>query len=472
MSETRTLFSKIFNAHIIQELGDNNYLVLVDRCMLHELGGEPIFQQMDSEGLKPFCDDFIVAIEDHTISGKPGRTGDTPTSARFVTKLEDGCRKYNIPLIDIKNRNQGIVHVVAPQQGIVQPGMTFVCGDSHTCTNGAMGALSWGAGSSVISHVIATHSVIVQKPKTLRVNIEGTVPPGITAMDIILYIISKLGAAYGVGYAIEWAGSVVRSMTMEERFTVCNLSVEFGSEYGVIGVDEKTIDYVLKTPGAPAEKYRDQFVAYCQTLHTDEGAVFDKEVTLDISDITPQIGWGTTPSHATSVYGTVPEDHTQAVPADESRYTRTLEYMGVKPGEALLGKKIDKVFIGSCTNGRLSNLHTAAAVAKGRKVAPWVEAWVIPGSQEVKRIAEQDGTAEIFRQAGFIWGEPCCAYCACSNGEVFPPESEVVSTTNRNFMHRQGPGVRTHLASPDTAAACAVKGYITTAECLRKELGE
>ncbi len=464
MDTPKTLFEKLFSSHVIQDLGDNNYLMLVDRCLLHELGGEPIFEQMNRETLTPFSRDFIFAVTDHTVSAQPGRTADTTTvGQRFLPKLVDGCRKYSIPLFGLEHPDLGIVHVIAPQQGIVQPGMTCVCGDSHTCTNGAMAALAWGAGSSVIAHVIATHSVIVQKPKTMRVNITGSVPPDVCAMDIVLHIISTLGTAYGVGYAIEWAGSVIDDMSMEDRFTVCNLTVEFGSEYGIMAADQKTMDYFLSTPGAPTGQEKAAFLDYCQNLHSDPGAQFDKEVTIDISSITPQISWGTTPSYSTSVHGSVPLSYEQAIPADQSRFETSLVYMGLQPGEKLEGLKVDKVFIGSCTNGRIENLRQAAKVAAGRKVAPWVEAWVVPGSQKVRRQAEEEGLADIFRSAGFVWGEPCCAYCSGANGVIFSPQERCVSTTNRNFMHRQGPGARTHLASPATAAACAVSGHITCA---------
>lgn len=470
MKKRTSVFDKVWDQHIIEDLGDGNNLMLIDRCLVHELGGEPLFELLDNENLKPYPDKSFVAVEDHTVSSKPGRTkDDTAAARRFLAKLEKGCKKYGVRLYDIEDPYQGIIHVVCPELGLSQPGMSIVCGDSHTCTHGAVGALAWGSGTSMLGQAVVTHALIAKRPKTMRVNIVGTRPAGIAAMDINLFIISKLGTDFGIGYCIEWAGPVIDAMTMEERMSICNMTVEFGSEYGIMSPDEKTIDYVRTTMHAPQGEEFEKFAAYARSIASDKDAEYDKEITLDITGMKPYISWGVTPSQAIEIDAPIPACAADSVPNDEEKYRVALNYMDLQAGQPLLGKKVDRVFIGSCTNGRLNDLKAAAEIVKGKKVAPWVEASVVAGSQMVKRMAEELGIADIFKEAGFAWGEPGCAYCNACNGEVMEKKQRSVSSTNRNFVGRQGADVRTHLASPATAAWCAITGYVGTSAIHKEE---
>jgi 3-isopropylmalate/(R)-2-methylmalate dehydratase large subunit len=362
------------------------------------------------------------------------------------------CAKFGITLFDLASENQGIVHVIGPELGLSLPGMTIVCGDSHTCTHGALGALAWGIGSSELYHVLATQTLILNKPKTMKVQLEGKPGDAVDPMDIILHVIAKLGTGFANGYAVEYTGSVIRHLDMEGRMTICNLSVEFGSEYGLISPDEKTIEYLKGRPYAPSGKNLDALIAHCREIASEEDSVYDKEVTIDITGIGRQVSWGITPAHTIGVAENIP---------DKAASTQAYEYMGVKAGESVTGLKLDKVFIGACSNGRLSNIREVAALVEGKKVAPGVDAWVVPGSQRVKKEAEKLGLDKIIREAGFVWGEPACSLCGGSNGEKLQPGQRSLSTTNRNFIGRQGPGVRTHLASPRTAALSAISGVIS-----------
>lgn len=471
MNKACSFFEKIWDTHTIEDLGDNNYLMYIDRCLVHDLSGEPLFEMMERDNRTPFSNKTVFAVADHTVSSKPNRVVESTNAAkRFVPKLKDGCKKHNITLFDLDHPNQGIVHIVGPELGISLPGMTIVCGDSHTCTHGALGALAWGVGTSQLYHAIVTQTLVVKKPKTMRLNIEGKIGLGISSMDIILYIIAKLGTGFGIGYAVEFSGSVINALEIEDRLTLCNLTVELGSEYGFISPDEKTIAYVKGLKFAPTDKDFEKFRSYCRHIATESDAEFDKEFTMNITGIKPQVSWGTTPSHTIDIDGCVPSSEMEAIPNDRKKYEEALAYMGLKGGQKLAGLKIDRVFIGSCSNGRLSNLETVAKLVKGKKVASWVEAWIVPGSQPIKGAAETLGLADIFKDAGFIWGQPGCAFCSGANGEFIPPGERCVSTTNRNFIGRQGPNARTHLVSPATAATSAIAGCIAQADVSDKEV--
>jgi len=363
---------------------------------------------------------------------------------------------------------QGIVHVIGPELGLSLPGCLIVCGDSHTCTHGGLGALAFGIGSSELAHVLATQTIIQRRPKTMRVNFDGKVPFGVTAKDLILTLIGHVGAAGGTGYAVEYAGSAIRDMPIEGRLTICNLSVELGAKMGLIAPDDKTFDYIRGRPYAPKGEMWARAVAAWRTLRSDSDAVFDREVTIDVGTIIPQITWGTSPEHVLGVDGRIPDPQDIADPARRGAIEIALDYMGLKPGAPIAGTPVDWVFIGSCTNSRLSDLRAAAEVARGRKVAPGVRAWVVPGSETVKRDAVAEGLDRIFTEAGFEWREPGCSMCLAANGETVPPGQRSVSTSNRNFIGRQGPRARTHLASPAMAVAAAVSGAIADVRTMER----
>jgi 3-isopropylmalate/(R)-2-methylmalate dehydratase large subunit len=379
----------------------------------------------------------------------------------LFTGLRDRSAAHGIRFFDLGQDGQGIVHVMAPELGIVLPGVTLICGDSHTCTNGALGALAFGVGSSELTHALATQTLRQRRPKRMRVRIEGRPGHGVGPKDLILHIIGRLGAGAGTGHAVEYAGAAVRAMSIEQRLTLCNLSIEMGAKMGLIAPDETTYAYLAGRRYAPKGAAFDQAVGVWRTLPSDPDAVFDREEIIDAASVAPTITWGTSPEHAIGVDGLIPDPATDPDLDRRAARRTALDYMGLEPGRPIAGTPVDWVFIGSCTNGRLSDLRDAAAIARGRRVANGVTAWVVPGSERVKRDAEAEGLDRVFRDAGFAWREPGCSMCVAANGERVPPGRRSVSTSNRNFVGRQGPGARTHLASPAMAAAAAVTGQIT-----------
>ena len=456
----RTLFDKLWEAHVVRDLGEGWALLHIDRHLMHDLGGGPGFAELAARGLKLHDPDLTFATADHAVSSQPGRVATTfPLGGRLHAALRDGAAASGVRFFDLGTPGQGIVHVMGPELGIVLPGLSVVCTDSHTCTNGGVGALAFGIGSSESVHVLATQTLRQQKPRRMRIRCEGLLGAGVTAKDLALHIIGQLGAAAGGGYAIEFAGPAVEALEVEARLTLCNLAVELGARFGLVAPDERTIAWIRGRPWAPEGAALDAAASYWRTLATDPGAVFDREVTIDAAQVGPTVTWGTSPEHAIPIDARVPDPASLGERAHEG--AAALAYMGLQPGVPIAGTPVDWVFIGSCANSRLSDLRAAAAIAAGRKVAPGVTAWVVPGSEVVKRQAEAEGLHQVFAQAGFAWREPGCSMCVAANGEQVPPGQRSVSTSNRNFVGRQGPGARTHLASPAVAAASAIAGCIT-----------
>ena len=458
----RTLFDKLWDAHVVRELGDGWALLHIDRHLLHDLSGPPALAEVAARGLKVHNPELVFATPDHAVSSDPRRTGQTfAPGAKLYTALRDSARSAEVRFFDVGQVGQGIVHVMGPELGIVLPGVTVICGDSHTCTNGGLGALAFGVGSSESTHALATQTLRQQKPKRMRIRFEGELAKGVTPKDLALHLIGRLGADAGVGYAIEYAGSTVRAMGIEGRLTLCNLTVELGAKCGIVAPDDITFAYLEGRRFAPQGAAFDDAVSAWRELATDEGAAFDREEVVDTASVAPTITWGTSPEHAIAIDGLVPDPLLAADAATRSAMQAAIDYMGLVPGSRIAGTKVDWVFIGSCANSRLSDLRDAASIVRGRKVAPGVTAWVVPGSESVKRAAEAEGLDRVFEESGFRWRQPGCSLCVAANGERVPPGARSVSTSNRNFVGRQGPGARTHLASPAMAAAAAVTGVIT-----------
>jgi 3-isopropylmalate/(R)-2-methylmalate dehydratase large subunit len=455
-----TLFEKIWRAHEVRDLGGGWSLLHIDRTLLHDLS-VPQMEAVAARGLAFASPELLFATPDHTVSSAPGRTGETyPVGARFVNGLRQASALNGVRLFDLDGGGQGIVHVIGPELGLVLPGLTVICGDSHTCTNGALGALALGIGTSEGVHALATSTLRLRRLRQMRLVLNGALGQGVSAKDVILHIIGKLGVAAGVEHAVEFAGSAVRAMGVEARLTLCNLSVELGARSGIIAPDETVFDYLRGRRFAPAGKAFETALATWRKLHSDDGAVFDRDETFDVATIEPTITWGTSPEHAIAIGGAVPDPAREPHLGQRGALEAALAYMGLNPGQPIAGVKIDRVFIGSCANSRLSDLRTAAQLARGRRVASGVSAWVVPGSEAVKRAAEAEGLDRIFLDAGFAWREPGCSMCVAANGEQAPPGARVVSTSNRNFVGRQGPDARTHLASPAMAVAAAVTGEL------------
>jgi 3-isopropylmalate/(R)-2-methylmalate dehydratase large subunit len=458
----RTLFEKIWDAHVVRDLGGGWALLHIDRHLLHDLSGPPALAEIARRGLSVRNPEFTFAVPDHAVSSAPGRTAQSfELGARLYGALKKFAASGGIRFFDLGRKGQGIVHVMGPELGIVLPGLTVICGDSHTCTNGALGALAFGVGNSESTHALATQTLRQRKPKLMRVRFQGEPGLGVTAKDLILHLIGKIGAAAASGCAIEYAGSAVRAMSIEGRLTICNLSVELGAKYGLVAPDEKTFDYLRGRPFAPQGGAFEDAVAQWRTLYTDKDARFDRDEIIDAAAIAPTITWGTSPEHSIPIDGIVPSPAAQPDPEARKAFAAALDYMGLEAGRPIAGTKVDWVFIGSCANSRLSDLREAAALARGRHVAPGITAWVVPGSEQVKRDGEAEGLDQVFRDAGFEWREPGCSLCVAANGERVPPGARAVSTSNRNFVGRQGPGARTHLASPAMAVAAAVTGELS-----------
>ncbi|HEU4401629.1 MAG TPA: 3-isopropylmalate dehydratase large subunit [Candidatus Polarisedimenticolia bacterium] len=457
----RTLFEKVWESHLVRrETEDTPAILYVDLHLVHEVTSPQAFSLLRERELGVRRPDRTVATMDHstptTPRGPDGRIPITdPQAATQIAQLEANCREFGIRLHALGSERQGIVHVIGPELGLTQPGMTIVCGDSHTSTHGAFGALAFGIGTTEVGHVLATQCLLQSRPKTLAIGVDGRLPRGVTAKDLILAIIAKIGVGGGTGHVIEYRGPAIRALSMEERMTVCNMSIEAGARAGMMAPDDTTFQYLAGRPQAPRGTDWDRAVEAWKRLPDDEGASFDREVTIDASTLEPMITYGTNPGMAIPVRGALPDVGRQPT------MDRALEYMGLRPGQRLLGHPIDVVFIGSCTNSRLSDLRLAAGVMKGRHVARGVRVLVVPGSQQIKTQAESEGLDRVFREAGAEWREAGCSMCIAMNGDQLQPGQYAVSTSNRNFEGRQGPGGRTFLASPLTAAASAITGAIT-----------
>jgi 3-isopropylmalate/(R)-2-methylmalate dehydratase large subunit len=454
-----TLLTKLWNRHRIVELAPGVDLLNVDWHFVTD-NRSRAFATLEEAGRSVRNPARNIGIVDHVVPSAAGRAGGAPWTALHLGNMRAGCARHGMRLLTPEHPDQGIAHVVGPELGLSQPGTLVLCADSHTSTHGALGALAWGIGTSELVHVLATQTIVQRKPRALRFTFAGLPQRGVGAKDLALAAIGDAGTAAAVGYAVEFAGEAVRAMGIEQRMTLCNLAVEMGAKIGLVAPDRRTFEYLHGRRYAPGPEYWDAAVAEWSTLATDPDAVFDRELRLDVSRITPQVTWGVSPEHVTGIGGLVPDPDEATDPGRRAARAAALDYMGLAPGQRLQGTRIDRVFLGSCTNSRLSDLREAAAVVRGRHAAPHVEAWVVPGSQAVKRAAEAEGLDRIFTEAGFLWREPACSLCAGSNGEVVAPGARCVSTSNRNFIGRQGPGARTHLASPALAAASALAGAI------------
>ncbi|MFN2331301.1 MAG: 3-isopropylmalate dehydratase large subunit [Halomonas sp.] len=462
----QTLYDKLWSQHLVKERDDGTALIYIDRQLLHEVTSPQAFEGLRLAGRKPWRIDANLATPDHNVpttlkERAEGNAGiKDPVSLIQVQTLDDNCVEFGIEEFKINDPRQGIVHVVGPEQGATLPGMTVVCGDSHTATHGAFAALAHGIGTSEVEHVLATQCLLAQKMKNMQVRVEGELGVGVTAKDVVLAIIGRIGTAGGTGCAIEFAGSTIQSLSMEGRMTVCNMAIEAGARVGLIAVDDTTIDYLAERPFAPTGEQWQAAVADWRGLVSDDDAEFDKVVVLDAAEIEPQVSWGTSPEMVTGISGEVPDPAEQNDDTLRSGYTRALEYMGLAPKQKITDIRLDKVFIGSCTNSRIEDLREAAKVARGKKVADSITlAMVVPGSGLVKRMAEAEGLDRIFTEAGFEWREPGCSMCLAMNNDRLKPGERCASTSNRNFEGRQGQGGRTHLVSPAMAAAAAIAGH-------------
>jgi 3-isopropylmalate/(R)-2-methylmalate dehydratase large subunit len=458
----RTLYDKLFDSHVVREEADGTALVYVDRHLVHEVTSPQAYEGLRLAGRRPWRPQSIVATADHNTPTRDWAQGiRDPVSRTQVETLdanirETGAKAY-FPFLD---RRQGIVHVIGPESGATLPGMTVVCGDSHTSTHGAFAALAWGIGTSEVEHVLATQCLLTRKAKTMLIRVDRRLPPGVAAKDLILSVIGRIGTAGGTGHAIEFGGEAIRALTMEGRMTVCNMAIEAGARAGMVGVDDRTIDYVRGRPFAPTGELWDRAVARWRTLVSDEGAAFDRTHVFDAAAMRPQVTWGTSPEMVTSIEDRVPDPERERDGARREHMARALDYMGLRPNTPIADIRIDKAFIGSCTNSRIEDLRQAAAVARGRRIADNVRlALVVPGSGRVKAQAEAEGLDRVLRDAGFEWREPGCSMCLAMNDDRLEPGERCASTSNRNFEGRQGAGGRTHLVSPAMAAAAAIAGH-------------
>ncbi len=454
----RTIFDKIWDAHRILQTPSGLDLILIDRILLHERTGGIALRGLNARGLPVFAPDHAFAVMDHIVDTRPGRTDRTlmPTGTDFIVATRDAAKRADIRLFDLDDPQQGIVHVMSPELGIVLPGATLVCPDSHTCSQGALGALAWGIGSTEAEHALATSTLRVRRPPRMRVKVDGVLAPGVTPKDLALALLGRFGVGGGAGHVVEYAGSAVRALDVEGRLTLCNMATEFAAFTAIIAPDEKVVDYLKGRRFAPARADWDAAAEAWLALVSDSDAEFEVELEFNAGDVAPMVTWGTSPQQVVPIDGAVPADGQGSADAR----ARALAYMGLEPGQRLADLPIDAAFIGSCTNSRISDLRRAAALLEGRRVAPGVKAICVPGSTQVKHQAEAEGLHAIFLAAGFEWRESGCSMCFFAGGESFGPQERVVSSTNRNFESRQGPGTRTHLASPETVAASAIAGRI------------
>jgi 3-isopropylmalate/(R)-2-methylmalate dehydratase large subunit len=467
MSKPKTIVQKIWDAHVVHEQAGAPTLLFIDLHLVHEVTSPQAFQGLRERGLKVRRPDLTIATADHSIPTSDRSLPIVDTiAANQLAQLEKNCRDFGIPCFGIHSEKQGIVHVIGPELGLTQPGMMVVCGDSHTATHGAFGALAFGIGTSEVEHVLASQCLLQRPSKTFQVRVDGSLKNGVSAKDIILGLIARIGVGGGTGCVLEYSGAAIRGLSMEQRMTVCNMSIEGGARAGLIAPDETTFQYICGRPYAPKGADWDAAVARWRKLPSDEGAVYDKQITIDADALEPMITYGTNPGMGIAITAAVPDPSRIADPLERESLEKALRYMGLEGGKPLLGRPVNVVFIGSCTNSRISDLRIAASLLKGRKVSPKVRVMVVPGSQEVKRQAEAEGLPEVFRAAGCEWREPGCSMCIAMNGDQLQPGEYSVSTSNRNFEGRQGKGGRTFLASPLTAAATAVTGVVTDVRSL------
>jgi len=464
----KTLYDKLWDAHVVHEDNDGNCLVYIDRHLVHEVTSPQAFEGLRLADRRPWRLDANIAVADHNVPTTDRAQGITdPVSKIQVDTLDENCERYGITEFNMNDIRQGIVHVIGPEQGLTLPGMTVVCGDSHTSTHGALATLAFGIGTSEVEHALATQCLWQKKSKNLRINIDGPLPPGVTSKDLILAVIGRIGTAGGSGYAVEFAGRAVRDLSIEGRMSLCNMTIEAGARAGMVACDDKTIEYLKGRPFAPKGELWDQAVAAWSDLHSDADAAFDKRVDIDAAQLEPFVSWGTSPEMTAPLSGRVPDPDALQDPARRAGYKRALEYMALAPGTPIADIELDKVFIGSCTNSRIEDLRAAAEVIKGRRIAGNITlAMVVPGSGLVKQQAEDEGLDEVFKAAGFEWREPGCSMCLAMNADRLEPGERCAATSNRNFEGRQGRGGRTHLVSPATAAASAVAGRLVDARTL------
>ena len=458
----QTLYDKIWKEHIVHQQDDGTTLLYVDRHLIHEVTSPQAFEGLRLLKRQVRRPGLTLAVADHNVPTANRSKGiDDKESKIQVETLGINCKEFGIELFDMKDKRQGIVHIIGPEQGFTQPGTVIVCGDSHTATHGAFGALAFGIGTSEVEHVLATQTLIQKKSKNLRVNVTGSLPTGVTSKDVILQTIGNIGTAGGTGMVIEYAGSVIENFNIEQRMTICNMSIEAGARAGLIAPDEKTIKYLKDKPMSPKKTDWDKAIEYWSKLKSDIGAKFDLEVEVKGDDISPMVTWGTSPQDVVSVTGFVPDPEKEKDTDRRASMNRSLDYMGLKPNTKMTDIKVDRIFIGSCTNGRIGDLRDAAKILKGKKVAQHVNAMVVPGSGLVKQQAEEEGIDKVFKDSGFDWREPGCSMCLAMNADKLNPQERCASTSNRNFEGRQGRGGRTHLVSPAMAAAASIDGHLT-----------
>ncbi|MDC0476467.1 3-isopropylmalate dehydratase large subunit [Alphaproteobacteria bacterium] len=461
MSAPKTLFDKIWDAHVVHRQDDGTCLIYIDRHLVHEVTSPQAFEGLRNTARAVRAPNRTLAVADHNIPTTDRAAGIADEESRIqVEALEKNAAEFGVPYFAMDDRRQGIVHVIGPEQGFTLPGMTIVCGDSHTATHGAFGALAFGIGTSEVEHVLATQTLIQKPAKNMRVTVDGILAAGVTAKDVILAIIGKIGTAGGTGHVIEFAGSAIRGLSMEGRMTVCNMAIEAGARAGMIAPDATTFAYLQDRPMTPKAGDWDNAVAYWQSLPSDEGARYDTEIAMAAEDIAPTVTWGTSPEDAISINGAVPDPSKETDPSKRAKIERAIEYMGLEVGQKMTDVKVDTVFIGSCTNSRIEDLRAAAALADGRTVAAGMRAMVVPGSGLVKEQAEAEGLDKVFLAAGFEWREPGCSMCLAMNADKLAEGERCASTSNRNFEGRQGRGGRTHLVSPQMAVAAALAGYL------------
>ena len=459
MSES--LYDKIWNEHLVHQQEDGTSLLFVDRHLIHEVTSPQAFEGLRNSNRKVRQPELTLAVADHNVPTTDRSKGISDQESKLqVDTLDSNCKEFGIKLFGMNDKRQGIVHIIGPEQGFTQPGTVIVCGDSHTATHGAFGALAFGIGTSEVEHVLATQTLVQKKSKNFRVNVNGNLSLGVRSKDVILQIIGKIGTAGGTGYVIEYAGDVISSLSVEQRMTICNMTIEGGARAGLIQPDEKVFKYLKNKPMSPKKENWDKAVKYWEKLKSDKDAQFDKEVTINGKEIVPMVTWGTSPQDVATIDGKVPDPINEKNLDRKSSIERSLKYMGLKPNTLIKDIKIDKVFIGSCTNGRIEDLRDAAKVLKDKKIASHVSAMVVPGSGLVKEQAEQEGLDKIFKNSGFEWREPGCSMCLAMNADKLKPEERCASTSNRNFEGRQGRGGRTHLLSPAMAATAAISGNL------------
>ena len=458
---SKTLYDKIWDEHVVHQQNDGTTLLYVDRHLIHEVTSPQAFEGLRISNRKVRCPNFTLAVADHNVPTTDRSKGINDEESRIqVETLRKNCDEFNIEIFDMDDSRQGIVHIIGPEQGFTQPGSVIVCGDSHTATHGAFGALAFGIGTSEVEHVLATQTLIQKKSKNLRIKVNGSLPVGVTAKDVILQIIGKIGTAGGTGSVIEYAGKIIEDLSVEQRMTVCNMTIEAGARAGLIAPDEKTFNYLKNKPKSPKGSNWDKAIEYWSNLKSDAGSKFDNEVLIEGNEISPMVTWGTSPQDTISIEGYVPDPQKEKNNEKKLSMIRSLEYMGLKPNTKITDIKVDRIFIGSCTNGRIEDLRDAAKILKNKTIAKHINAMVVPGSGLVKKQAEQEGIDKIFINSGFEWREPGCSMCLAMNADKLNPKERCASTSNRNFEGRQGRGGRTHLVSPAMAGAAAIVGNL------------